>query len=62
MGKQVNHIVNLVLAAITLAMGIAAIVMTTINADVSINDLVRMLAIAVVAIGIFALRSIQKEG
>ena len=61
MGKQVKHIVNLVLAAIGLAMGVAVVVMTAINADVSTNDLIKMLAIAVASLGILALNNIHKE-
>jgi hypothetical protein len=61
MGKQVKHIVNLVFAAIGLAMGIAVVVMTAINADVSTNDLVKLLAIGVASLGIFALGNIHKE-
>jgi len=61
MGKQVKHIVNLALAAVSLAMGVAVIVMTTINAEVAVNDLIRLLAIAVVPLGILALNNIHKE-
>ena len=61
MGKQVKHIVNVVLAAVGLAMGVAVIVMTIINTDVSINDLFRLMAIAVVSLGILALNNIPKE-
>jgi hypothetical protein len=61
MGKQIKHMVNLVLAAIGLAMGVAVIVMTAINADVSTNDLVKLLAIGVASLGIFALNNIHKE-
>jgi hypothetical protein len=61
MSKQVKHIVNLVLAAIGLAMGVAVVVMTAINADVSTNDLIKMLAIAVASLGILALNNIPKE-
>ena len=57
MGKQVKNIVNLILAAVALAMGVAVVVMTSINADVSTNDLIRMLAIGVVPLGILALRN-----
>ena len=59
MGKQVKHIVNLALAAIGLAMGVAVIVMSTINADVSTNDLVKLMAIGVASLGIFALNNIH---
>ena len=61
MGKQVKHMVNLVLAAIGLAMGVAVVVMTVINADVTTNDLVKLLAIGVASLGIFALSNIHKE-
>ena len=61
MSKQVKHIVNLVFAAIGLAMGVAVVVMTAINADVSTNDLVKLLAIGVASLGIFALGNIHKE-
>ena len=61
MGKQVKRIVNLILAAIGLAMGVAVIVMTAINTDVSTNDLVKLLAIAVASLGIFALNNIHKD-
>ena len=58
MGKQVKHIVSVALAAVSLAMGVAVAVMTTINADVSTNDLIKMLAIGVTALGILALNNI----
>jgi len=61
MGKKVKQIVNLVFAAVGLAMGVAVIVMTTINANIAANDLIKMLAIAVAALGILALNNIRKE-
>jgi hypothetical protein len=61
MSKKVEHIVNVVLAAVGLAMGVAVVVMTTISADVSTNDLIRLLAIGIVPLGIIALRNNQKE-
>jgi len=61
MGKQIKHIVNLTLAAIGLAMGVAVVVMTAINVDVTTNELVRLLAIGVASLGIFALGNIHKE-
>jgi hypothetical protein len=61
MGKQVKRIVNLILAAIGLAMGVAVVVMTIINADVTIDELVRLLAIGVTSLGIFALNNIHKH-
>ena len=61
MGKQVKHIVNLALAAIGLAMGVAVVVMTAVNADVSTNDFFKMLAIGVTSLGILALNNIQRK-
>ena len=61
MGKQVKHIVNLAFAAIGLAMGVAVVVMTAINVDVTTNELVRLLAIGLASLGIFALGNIHKE-
>ena len=60
MSKQVKRIVNLALAAIGLAMGVAVVVMTVINADVTTNDLIKLLAIAVVSLGIFALNNVPE--
>jgi len=61
MGKKVKQIVNLVLAAVSLAMGVAVIVMTAINADIATDELVKLLAIAVAALGVLALNNIRKE-
>jgi len=61
MGKQVKHIVNLALAAIGLAMGVAVVVMTAVNADVSTNDFIKILAIGVTSLGILALNNIQRK-
>jgi len=59
--NKVKQIVNLVLAAVSLAMGIAVIVMTTINAGIAPNDLFKLLGIAVAALGVLALNSVQKS-
>jgi len=61
MGKQVKRMVNLAFAAIGLAMGVAVVVMTAINADVTTNELIKLLAIGVASLGIFALGNIHKE-
>ena len=61
MGKQVKHIVNLALAAIGLAMGVAVVVMTAIDAEVTTNELVKLLAIGVTSLGIFALNNIHNK-
>jgi len=60
MSKQIKHIVNLVLAAVSLAMGVAVIVMTVTNADVAANELIKLLAIAVASLGLLALNNAQK--
>ena len=60
MNKQVRHTINLVLAAVGLAMGVAVIVLTYINPDVSVNELINLLSIAVVSLGLFAINSISK--
>ena len=55
MNKQTKHIINLVLAAIALAMGVAVIVLSIIKEDVATNNFITMLGIAVVALGILAI-------
>ena len=57
MGKQVKDIINLIFAAVALAMGVAVIVISIINTEVTIIDLVRMLGIAAVSLGILALNN-----
>jgi hypothetical protein len=61
MNKKVKHFINLILAAIGLAMGVAVIVLTTINADISTNDISKMLGFASASFGILALNSISKQ-
>ena len=60
MGKQIKRMVNLALAAIGFAMGVAVVVTTAINTDVATNELVKLLAIGVASLGIFALGNIHK--
>jgi hypothetical protein len=57
MGKQVKDIINLIFAAVALAMGVAVIVISTIKTDVTVIDLIRMLGIAAVSLGILALNN-----
>ena len=57
MGKQVKGIVNLIFAAVALAMGVAVIVMSSITTDITTIDLIRMLGIAAVSLGILALNN-----
>jgi len=57
MGKQVKGIINLIFAAVALAMGVAVIVMSSITTDITTIDLIRMLGIAAVSLGILALNN-----
>ena len=61
MGRKIKRIVSTALAAVSLAMGVAVIVMATISADIAITDLIKMLAVAAASLGIFALNSIPNE-
>ena len=61
MDKKVKQIINLILAAVALAMGVAAIVLTTIKADVTTNEIVKMLAIAIVSLGLYVLSNTPKD-
>jgi len=60
MKKELKGIINLILATVALAMGVAVIVLSIVNKDLSINDLVRMLGIAVASLGLFALNNLPK--
>jgi hypothetical protein len=60
MSKEIKSIINVIMAAVALAMGVAIIVLTTINADIAIMDIIKMLAFAVVSLGIFALSNTKK--
>jgi len=55
MKKEVKHIINVVFVAVALAMGVAVIVLSIVNETVATNDLITMLAIAVVSLSIFTL-------
>ena len=57
MAKQVKNIVNLIFAAVALAMGVAVIVMSSITTDITTIDLIRMLGIAAVSLSILALNN-----
>lgn len=61
MKKEIKDIINVIMAAIPLAMGVAIIVLSAINADVSTSDQIKMLAFAVIALGIFALNKSKGE-
>ncbi|MCL2272804.1 MAG: hypothetical protein FWC19_08415 [Treponema sp.] len=55
------NFINLVLAAVGLAMGATVIVLSVINNYVSASDLIKMLGIAVFSLGLFALNTTPKE-
>jgi len=59
MNGKIMCIVNLVLAAVGLAMGVAVTVISTIGTDVAIIDLIRMLGFAAISLGILALNKIE---
>ena len=61
MSKEPKHIFNLILAAIGLAMGVAVIVITIVDADISTNEIIRLLAISSVCFGILWLNKISKS-
>ena len=61
MNKEVKSIIDLILAAVGLAIGVAVIVFSIIDSDVSINNQIRMLGIAVFALGLFAINNIPKD-
>ena len=61
MSKNVKNTTNMILAGVAMAMGIAVVVISTLDSDFSIYDSVRILGIAVAALGLFALNSISKK-
>jgi len=56
---KVKQIINLILAAIGLAMGVAVVVLTVISSELNTDNLVRMLGIAAVSFGILALNKVR---
>jgi len=58
---KVKRVVNLALAAVSLAMGVAVVVMTAINVDIATNELIKLLGIAVASLGILALSNVRRE-
>jgi hypothetical protein len=62
MSGKIKHTINTILAAVGLAMGVAALVITIVDADITTNEIVKLLAVSSVSYGIFALNNISKEG
>ena len=60
MNKEIKGIINLILAAVGLAMGVAITVLSIVDSDVSVSSLIRLLGIAVISLGLFALNNISK--
>jgi hypothetical protein len=61
MSGKVKNIINTALAAVGLAMGVAVLVITIVDTDISTNEIVRLLAISAVSFGILAINNIPKE-
>ena len=61
MKKQVKHTINVVLASVALAMGVAVITLSILDENVKINDLIKMLGIAIIALSIFALNKLEEK-
>ena len=61
MNKQIKHLINVVLAAIALAMGVAVIVLSITDKNITTNDLIKMLGIAIVSLGILALNKEEEK-
>lgn len=61
MNKETRHLINLVLAAVATAMGVAVIVLSILNSGISSGNYTTMLAIAVAAIGLLELNNISKD-
>lgn len=53
--------INVVLAAISIAMGATVVTLSIVDENVKTETLIRMLGIAAVALGIFALNKEDKE-
>jgi len=60
MNKEVKGIINLILAAIGLAMGVAVIVLSIVNTEINTVELLRLLGIAAVSLGLLALNNLPK--
>jgi hypothetical protein len=58
--KEIRGIINLILAVIGFAMGVAVVVLSIINPDITIDNLVRLLGIAAASLGLFALNNLPK--
>ena len=60
MNKEIKNIINLILAAIGLAMGVSVIVLSIINTEIETVDLFRLLGFAAASLGLLALNTLPK--
>ena len=61
MSKQTRQTVNVILAAVALAMGVAVVVLPIVDQNVATKSLIDMLGIAVVALGVLTLNKITEK-
>ena len=61
MRKEVKNTVNVILASVSMAMGVASIVVPIVNAEATMDGIIRMLAIATASLGFLALNNISKH-
>ena len=61
MNKKVKHSINVILAIIAFAMGVAVIYMAIFGANVETTTKINLLGIAIVALGILALNKDKKS-
>ena len=61
MKNEAKNIINLILVAVGLAMGVAVIVLTIIDTEIKTIELIRLLGISVASFGLLALNNLQKK-
>jgi hypothetical protein len=62
MSGKIKNTINTIFAAVGLAMGVAVIVITIVDADIATNEIVRLLGVSAVSFGFFALNTVSREG
>jgi protein-S-isoprenylcysteine O-methyltransferase Ste14 len=60
MNRKVKNQINVILVTIALAMGVAVIVLSMLDENITTNDLIKMLGVAVVSLGIYCLNKEEK--
>jgi len=61
MNNKVKHSINVIMATVAFAMGVAVIAMSVLDADVEATTKINLLGIAVVALGFLALNKEEKN-